>query len=263
MGKKPILKSVELPNSVTVRVNMADDNLKDMLKLLVDKDFVEQTSLMRDSRSKADFNLLVYDSVLALGIHSEVDKFGVALKGYSHEGLINCLDTALSLYNKPIRVIPKTSTKQEFYKRMSCRLDLDWLTFDSYDNILTEVKSKPCPAYQALDSLPPAKDLYALTSIEGKTYAAHLNLEESEEDSTATSTVRVNLKCICTRNLKYDDSIDNVEKMLHDTHPDALVIREPLRYCTCGSESKPSACLAVMYERMYAKKKYPDHEPVS
>jgi hypothetical protein len=101
--------------------------------------------------------------------------------------------------------------------------------------------------------MPLSKDLYALINFWGKVEVMHWRINDYSSFSDPKTLIS-GIICENKGRQRYQSTIENVESMLKEKHPKALVIREPLKYCSCGEESKPHSCLAHLFEKAYAKK---------
>lgn len=240
---------ITLPDNVILSFYPENTPLEKMVKLASTLDFMEEIEIMKKVGFSPPMNLLIYDNYLALGLYHTGDGMGVGIRPYSDEMLKTWIDIALSLRKHPIRVIDKTQ-KENFTERLKPRTGLDWIEYDS--QILREIKDKHCKAQKYLESVTLSKDLYAVLEFWGKVEVMHWRIKDYSSLKDPKTLIE-GIICELQGKQRHDPPIENIEKMLKEKHPEALIMREPLRYCSCGDESKPWSCLAHLFEKAYAK----------
>ena len=243
-------RRITLPNSIEVLCFSEKDNLEEILALAESSDFIHETEIMKQRGNFPPFNLLVYDNLLALGLFGSNGEVGACIRNYSQELLIGWIDTALAEYGTPIRIVEKTSEKGKMLERIKPRTDYDWIKYNPKSEVLREIMGKPCQARLLLESMPESNELYAVSEHYGNVKVVHMRIATEEREGL------VGLQCRPVGEVQcYNGKTsEGVEKMLKEQHPNALVVREPLAYCSQGSSSRPFSCLAVIFEEVYARK---------
>ena len=253
MGDK---ETVILPNSAKAMFSPEEESVGRIWDVVKSEDFLRETDAMFRRGNSPPFSLLVYDDLLVLGIHDTSGNVAAMLHSYSDEHLMNDADIPLALYKQPLFVADKTTDKGEFSRRIKLRADLGWIEYDPDTHILREMKGVPCAAEEFLNSLPAiGRDLFAIKEYEGVVVAVHLQMHNQQVNDRHNGLIVEGIKCTGAGKSTYDDlSMEQVEEMVRQMHPGAIIIREPLFYCTELIDSKPYSCLATKFERAYVSK---------
>lgn len=232
-----------------------EKEIEKMLPIANSLDFLTEIEAMKSYASYAPFTLLVYDDILALGVFFNNENLSVSLRPYSGSMVRDYVEKALSECKEPIKVIEKTTTHGEVLRKLKPIIDLDWINYNPETNVIRE-KDEPCYAQRCLEQMPLGEDLYSLTEWNGKIRVIHMKLTKNVI-AMSPGCLIAGLKCVGAGSEFYDDDIQSLERQLQESHPDALVIRQPLKYCSVGNEIKPYACLARIFEQTYVNKLLP------
>lgn len=246
--------TLKLANDTKVSLYPKNGNLEAMVSLVHTPDFLQETEVMKEIGFSPPFNLLVYDQLLALGLSMSNHSLSVGIKTYSDESLLDWVDMALSLRKHPIRVVEKTTQAGEMFRRLKPRIDLDWIEYDAATQTVRERQGFACAAQNYLQSRPPSNELYALREYKGQVEVIHMRIDESRI-FVGPENIKIGAQCVGHGKQFFDTPIADVEAKLRAEHPNALVLQEPLTYCSISTESKPWACLAHLFELIYAKKR--------
>ena len=236
----------------------SDGLLERMISLAKTPDFLAETENMKERGLKTPFNFVIYDDILALGLSTHRGDVDVRFFPYDELFFVDRIDMALSLRGHPVAVVNKTSSQEEFLKRISSRTKLDWIEYDEETGILREVAGKPCLARTYLMSQPASRDLYALYEYarpgEEGVLAVHMRIDTNRVNFFESFGLSPGIQCIGSIPEEYHEPIDDVEKRIRAEHPHTLVMKSPLAYCVQGCEEKPYSCLACVFEKVYAEK---------
>ena len=250
-----------LPNGVKVNLFEEDPHFEEALEIATSKDFLHETNIMQEIGNFPPYHLMVYDNVLGLGTLIRGGGFAVGLRDYDEELLKQFVEMPLSLWLSPVRVVNKTTDPEETFRRIKPWMEKDWIEYDPDTQVLKEISGKTCPAQIYLQSMPPCKDLYTTCESFGTVYVSHKQIEDltigviQKIGDKEVGEIRADLQAMALEDGPYEGSLESVEVKLREEHPEAIIIREPLSFCSQGSSSKPYSCIATMFERIYAKKK--------
>ncbi len=234
---------IQLTHNVTATLLSEEDSeLERMIEVVTGTEFLDETDRMFENRRITPFTLLVYKDILALGVYTEDGMINVGVKKYSNDQLLDWVDKALSLFKHPLRVV--NMNKSDFAERLASRASLGWIDYNPSLELITEKKGVKCPAENFLESNPPNKDLYAISKQFNEVEVAHLRIDIDGNS----------LQCLDYGTETFNLPIGDVEDMMRLMHPDSLVLREPLAFCSAKCDNKPYACLAVKFESVYARK---------
>ena len=245
---------ITLPNDVEVTLYLQNGNLEKMASLANSKDFLQETEVMKARGNSPPFNLLIYDQLMALGLYMQDSRVCAAIRDYDPTGMIDWIDMALSLRQHPIRMVEKTSSKGEMFKRLEPRLSLSWIEYEPETQVLREIPGAKCPIDHFFETAQPKSVLYSLCSYQGKTEVLKMTIHDHILDDADNGDVSEKIKCEGSPIERYDAPIEEVEATLRQQNPNALVVREPLIYCSHGIESRPWCCLPVKFEIFYRDK---------
>ena len=139
------------------------------------------------------------------------------------------------------------------FERIKKWTDMDWIAYDPITDILGEVKGRSCAARQYLESMPVNNELFAISQYHDKVKVVHMYIDEEFVAVGSAGEIKEGLMSRGKERQEYDAPIEEVEAMVRHKNPDALVVIEPLSFCSTN-EVQSWSCLGCIFEEVYADK---------
>lgn len=247
---------IVLPNSVKVSFYPKKDTLERMLEIANTPDFLEETEIMKKLKNFPPASILVYDDFMALGLYDSGGNNTVGFREYKHDLLMEYVDWAIALRGHAIRIVEKTSKKDEIFERLKPVIDYEWVEYDKPTQALREKTGVPCEPEKIFENLPLTDEAFAISDFgPNEVKTVHMKIKETYSVPNSTGGLK---GVICEgqgRKFYENAKIEEIEEKLRKSYPNALIVREPFAYCSHGCKAKPFSCIAVKFERAYARKK--------
>jgi hypothetical protein len=104
--------------------------------------------------------------------------------------------------------------------------------------------------------MPACTDLFALFEREAGVYVDHLIIDDSVSPNEQGTLIN-RVSAFSGKTQLYHNTVEQVEALLINSNPDALVVRLPFSYCNERINAN-LPCLASTFSRAYMQKKAPD-----
>jgi len=134
------------------------------------------------------------------------------------------------------------------------RTKFDWINYNPKIDIIREVLGKKCAFRKYLENMPESDELYSLSDRDGKILIVHMKINKNFNFINSKGNLLKGIKCEGKDFKEYTLSINQVEEKIKKENPKALVFSSPLLTCTKFWGLNEGACIANIFEEVYAKK---------
>ncbi len=243
-----------LTDSLSGKIYYDSGKLEEMLSLVNSSDFLKEAKTMELFRGVPPFNLLLYNDFLVLGIYGTNKKISLGINVYSDHNFLSWLDGPLSFNKSGVRILDKSGNPKEFKRRLELRTKFDWISYNPQTEVMREVLEKKCAFRNYLESMPESDELYSLMNLNGKTFVVHMKINKNFNFIDSKGNLSKGIRCEGQGVKEYNLPINQVEEKIKKENSKALIFSSPLLTCTKFWGLKEGACIANIFEEVYAEK---------
>lgn len=249
-------------DSINVQLFAGPDEQEAMRKFIGSWDFEGGVEHAMSDDKFPPVRLLVFDDYLAMGFITRDGERSIAVKPNTDNNFFDWVDKSLSVLYHSLKIVDLTSDAGSVIQKLVPITDLDWIDYDPVEHILGEVRTRECDARKYLEVAMPEqtveqstqKDLYSVsTAYDGRTEVVHMRIDNSYCGMTEEN-IMSDIRCQGQSTTYHDEPVEEMKALLREQHPDALVLKAPLNFCTHTCPIKGYGCLPAIFEEVYSSK---------